>query len=295
MREKNEDGHYMSLRAGNHQEIARTCPFESEGALLGWWTPFAAAAFAVITPVTAPPVAPVVAPPPPVIVTTKPDPIVPPIKSYKSPAVAAAASGGGNCWKWLLPLLLLGLLFLLWRSCDGCNKTAEAPKVSVAPVPVAPVDTAKAVVATPPPPAPTCNCSAATDPVFRLGTSEPKSLHRLGTNPEFGNSHDLSPSGFYDKLSNRYKTNGVDKAFLDRMFKAMGYTGFADAKPELFTAVEIAPGTVGNIGYSTAHKTLYARLDTEGKDLLAFRIKAANGCDLHFMKTCGNHFFYCPK
>jgi uncharacterized protein YegP (UPF0339 family) len=322
IKSKDDGGHYMSLRAGNKPEIARTCHFESEGAMMGWWMPFSAAAFAApITvapvvetakpePVIVAPPAPAPAPPPPpppppapkpepvVVSTAKPTP--PPVTSYKDPeVVAAAGSSGGNWWKWLLPLLLLLGLFLLWRSCGGCNKP-EATKVSVAPPPPPPVaapDTAKAVVpAAAPAAAAVCNCNAATDPVFRLSNGTPKSLHRLGTNPEFGNSHDLSPAQFYDKLASQHRSNAVDKKFLDRMFKAMGYAdGFASAKPEMFTAVELPAGTVGNIGYSKAHKTLYARLDTEGKDLMAFRIKAANGCDLHFMKTCGNHFFFCEK
>jgi uncharacterized protein YegP (UPF0339 family) len=35
-------GWYMSLHAANSQEIGRTCHFESESALLGWWIPFSA-------------------------------------------------------------------------------------------------------------------------------------------------------------------------------------------------------------------------------------------------------------
>jgi len=297
---KDDDGHYMSLRAGNRQEIARTCHFESEGAMMGWWMPFSAAAFAaVVAPVVVekipePVVVVAPAPKPPVVISTaKPTP--PPVTSYKEPEVAAAAAGS-NWWKWLLPLLLLLGLLLLWRSCGGCNKSGVA-KTSVAPppAPVA-VDTVKAMAPPPTSPVAVCNCVAATDPVFRRNNGTPKSLSRLGTNPEFGDSHGLSPEQFYNKLATRHSDNRVDKQFLDRMFKAMGYAdGFAAAKPAMFSAVELPAGTVGNIGYSEAHKTLYARLDTQGKDLLAFRIKAANGCDLHFMKTCGNHFFFCEK
>jgi hypothetical protein len=228
-------------------------------------------------------------------------PVVPPVMPQASFNEAAAGGGGGNWWKWLLPLLLLGLLFLLWKSCGGCNKPvppAPAPTSSVTPPPA--LDTAKKAEVPALPPAPkeaTCDCNNSTDPVFDLsGKGTPKSLTRLGTNPEFGDSHGLSPEEFYTKLEKRSKASGTDKRFLDRMFKAMGYKdGFSAAKPEMFSAVELAPGTVGNIGYSKAHKTLYARLDTEGKDLKAFRIKSANGCDLHFMKTCGNHFFFCPN
>ena len=81
---------------------------------------------------------------------------------------------------------------------------------------------------------------------------------------------------------------------MDRVYKGMGYAnGWADAKAEQFSEANVAPGTVGNMGYSKLHKTACDRLDATGKDLLAFRIKSANGCDMHFMKTCGNHFFFC--
>jgi hypothetical protein len=76
----------------------------------------------------------------------------------------------------------------------------------------------------------------------------------------------------------------------------MGYkNGFADATADLFSSVTLTPGTVGYMGYSERHRTTYASLDTKGDDLKAFRIEAANGCTMHFMKTCGNHFYFCPK
>jgi uncharacterized protein YegP (UPF0339 family) len=310
--EKDEDGrYYMSLKAGNRQEIARTCPFGSEGALMGWWMPFAAGAFAwgradsdkaASAPAFAAAAAPAVLestpppPPPPVVVNTKTE-APPPITTYRD-ADAGAAAGGGDWWKWLLGLLLLaGLLWLLLRGCDGCGKTPPPPPPPPAAAP-APVDTAaKAATPPPPPPAPTCSCSGNADALFNLDASaSPKSLTRLGTNPEFGNSHGLSPEQFFQKLQSAAQKNGVDKRFLDRVYKGMGYPeGFAAAKASQFSAVEVSPGTVGNMGYSKAHKTVYARLDAQGQDLLAFRIKSANGCDMHFMKTCGNHFFYCPK
>ena len=74
----------------------------------------------------------------------------------------------------------------------------------------------------------------------------------------------------------------------------MGYASFAEATPELFTETQLERGTIGNIGFSENHKTLYGQLNvTSDRDLMAFRIQAANGCDIHFMKTCGNHFFFC--
>jgi len=120
-------------------------------------------------------------------------------------------------------------------------------------------------------------------------------LTRLGSNPEFGNSHGLSPEQFFEKIKVRYYTNEVDQKFLDRIFVSMGYdNGFEDAESWMFTNTEVASGTVGTMGYSKYHKSLFAILSpTSNLDLKAFRIQSANGCDMHFMKTCGNHFFFC--
>ena len=105
----------------------------------------------------------------------------------------------------------------------------------------------------------------------------------------------LTPAKLFNKLRDRSANSATDRRFLDGIFRAMGYTaGFADASADLFSEVTIENGTMGNMGYGPQHNTMYARLDVGSAfDLMAFRIKAANGCDLHFMKTCGNHFFYC--
>ncbi len=39
---KDDEGYFMSLHTDIGKEIARTCYFGSEGAMLGWWMPFAA-------------------------------------------------------------------------------------------------------------------------------------------------------------------------------------------------------------------------------------------------------------
>ena len=141
-----------------------------------------------------------------------------------------------------------------------------------------------------------CNCTTNTNPIFNIPNKTPKSLSKLGTNPEFGNSHALDARGFYEKLNRAYNSNARDKSFLDKLFRGMGYRSFADATPEMFYETILPYGVSGNIGYSKYHKTLYATLNVKTeKDLMAFGIKAMNGCDMHFMKTCGNHFFFCPK
>ena len=212
---------------------------------------------------------------------------------------ATAASSGGFKWWWLLPLLLLIPLFLWWKGCGGETTAVVAPPVEevVAEKPAPEPEPVKEVA---PPPAPNCgpNCGrGSSSPVFNLpSNSIPKSLTRLGTSPEFGNSHGMSPAQFFDKLKGAASANGRDKAFLDQVFKAMGYGGFSDATADMFSTVTLSPGTTGNMGFGgSKHRTIYATLNTSGRDLEAFKIKAANGCHLHFMKTCGNHFFFCPN
>lgn len=231
--------------------------------------------------------------PPPVVVA--PPPVVAAAAPLAAAPVAEAAAGGGFKWWWLLPLLLLPLMFLL---CNKCKKE-EAPIAVETPV----VDTVATVAETPVAPAPTtapaaCNCNESTNPIFNLSNpGTPKTLTRLGTMPEFGSLHGLTAQQVYDRMNDWYKTRPVTKQFLDGIFQAMGYAdGFKSASPELFTEVEVPSGTVGNMGYSESHKTAYDRLaPTNPRDLKAFRVKSANGCDIHFMKTCGNHFFFCPQ
>ncbi len=142
---------------------------------------------------------------------------------------------------------------------------------------------------------PACNCSGNTNMVFNIPVNQtPRVLKRLGTNPEFGNSHSLDARGFYNKLKTAHATSKRDREFLDGIFRGMGYSSFADAQDYMFSSVTLPRGVTGNLGYSKAHKTLYATIDpTLPRDLEAFRIQAANGCDIHFMKTCGNHMFFC--
>jgi hypothetical protein len=105
----------------------------------------------------------------------------------------------------------------------------------------------------------------------------------------------LSPEEFYNKIKKAYADNEVDKVFLDKIYKSMGYEGFKDAKADQFSAVVLPQGTSGKLGYSKAHKTGCYTLPDDEYHRKAFHIKSANGCDLHFMKTCGNHFFFCKK
>ncbi len=147
--------HYYALKAGNNQEIARSCYYKSEQAmgagfgLLGTAfaglaaTGVAAAASAdvpaapvVATPPeppkpkpapTPPPPKPKPAPPPPPAPKPTPTPTAPKAAPTPPPATSTASSGGGFNWKWLPLLLLPLLLFFLWPfDCSGPNSRMAA-------------------------------------------------------------------------------------------------------------------------------------------------------------------------
>ena len=310
------DQHFVVLKAANRREIARSCPTKDKAALFALF-PWLVAGFAGAFPWAAAGAGLVGAGAAATSVGAGAA-AVGAASSAGALAGSGAAGGGGaaaggalagrGIWGWL-PWLLAALLLaaLLWWLLKGCAKpaptgaaaadtTAIVGQSSTLATPVIISDSADrkepiAAVAT----ALVCDCAAQTDPVFNLNQGlTAKVVRKLGSNPEFGNSHGLTPTQFYDKISKKYGSNGVDKRFLDRIFKVMGYAnGFKDANAALFTDVVVPRGTVGNLGYNVLHKTQYSELQPENTE--AFRIKAANGCDLHFMKTCGNHFFYCPK
>ncbi len=149
-------GHYfVILKAGNHQEIGRSCPKKDEAGALALFGGLAGVgAAAVVPPVVVPPPPPEPEPepvaavvPPPVAPEPEPEPVavVDPV-----PAAAASSNGCMRFW-WLLPLLLL-LLLLLWLLMRGCGGettavvppvapevkeevAAETPKEEVAPAP----------------------------------------------------------------------------------------------------------------------------------------------------------------
>jgi uncharacterized protein YegP (UPF0339 family) len=299
----NEDM-YEEIRKGKYRirvlkdktgrEVGRSCLEKIAAAAA---IPLAGAAAAAATAV----VATAATPPPP---KPKPTPTPPP------PAAAPVSEkAGGFPWGWLLAGLL-GLALALWLlNQNGCFGGAVPPPPKMEETAVTPPPTPEAepepvpaepepesVPATPPPAV--CNCGEFSNGMFSgISTAKAKSLKRLGTMPEFGNSHSLDAAGFYNKLKDRYAISKTDQLFLDRLFKQMGYAnGFADATADLFSSVTLDRGTTGYMGYGKGHQTTYASLDVvKDDDTKAFRIEAANGCTMHFMKTCGNHFFFCPK
>ena len=290
-KDEDDDRWYYALRAGNNQEIARSCGYNSEGAMLASWGWFkkreeheaaAAAAAAALALKEKEEAAPVVVAAPIVTRSVEPEPEV---------VTVVKKEDDDSIWKWLLPLLALLLLGLLFMWFKGCGSENAAP-----PPPMPPK--AAAIPPVVPPARPACDCGANDFYVMDLSTDKAAvELTRLGTNPEFGYAHGFNGHKFLGVLRNRYATDAVHKKFLDDLFVAMGYAnGFADAEATMFSEVTIPNGKTGNMGYGAHHGTTYTTLNAASPDdLQAYRIEAANGCDVHFMKTCGNHFFFCPN
>jgi uncharacterized protein YegP (UPF0339 family)/outer membrane protein OmpA-like peptidoglycan-associated protein len=119
-----EDGvHYVILKAGNHQEIARSCPSDKKVGLAGFLPLLGLAGLGFAAAAVIPEVK--IAPQ----VVEVPKVEVPKVAqlAYAEPEIEAAA---GGLPKWLLPLLgLLLLAGLLWWLMKGCKK--EVPAVAV--------------------------------------------------------------------------------------------------------------------------------------------------------------------
>ena len=123
----------------------------------------------------------------------------------------------------------------------------------------------------------------------------PISVGRLGTFPQFGDSHGLTPTEFYNKLANRYAAKKYDQQYLDYLARQLGYAnGFSDMSASDFSNETLAQGTKGLLGYGEFHGVSYSALNVKSsRDLEAFRVRAANGMDVHFMKSCGNYMYVC--
>jgi uncharacterized protein YegP (UPF0339 family)/outer membrane protein OmpA-like peptidoglycan-associated protein len=130
-----EDGiHYVILKAGNHQEIARSCPSNSKVGLMGFLPLLGLAGLGFGAAAAIPEVK--IAPP--VVEVPKVAPF-----TYAEPEIEAAA---GGLPKWLLPLLgLLLLAGLIWWLMKGCNKEVPVAAVDTPEM----VDTTKTVIPAP--------------------------------------------------------------------------------------------------------------------------------------------------
>ena len=177
----------------------------------------------------------------------------------------------------------------------GCP-IKPAPKVTIAPEPKTPARTA---IAAPAPkiarPSVTGRiCAPSTNPLFNVSGTRPKTVTRLGTNVQFGNSLSLTPNAFFARLQNRYRTSATDKAFLDLLARSLGHGSFQNMDASMFTNDTLPNGTSGILGLGQQHAVQFSTLNvSDPTHLEAFKVQSANGTDIHFMKRCGNYMYVC--
>ena len=62
----------------------------------------------------------------------------------------------------------------------------------------------------------------------------------------------------------------------------------------MFSNDTLPYGTSGLLGFSSQHALQFSSLDvSDSTHLEAFKVRAANGNDVHFMKRCGNYMYVC--
>ena len=140
----------------------------------------------------------------------------------------------------------------------------------------------------------TCACATGSGNLFETdGAQRAVIVTRLGTNPEFGNARGLTAQGFYDRLNARYASSAYDREYLDYLARSIGYAGWTFMDASMFSEASVPSGVRAMLGYGEQHALQYSQLDLGVEDADSFRVRAANGCDVHFMKTCGNYAFVC--
>lgn len=133
-------------------------------------------------------------------------------------------------------------------------------------------------------------------PVFNVpADATAKKLARLGTYPQFGTLKNFSTTQeVYDYLKGVYRINrNGNAAELDKLWRAMGYSGFSDARftVDRMQQVTLPCGIKGMLG-NGAHQYIYSEI-CPGSDatLTAYTFSAISGCDVTIMETCGNAFY----
>ena len=179
---------------------------------------------------------------------------------------------------------------------DG-SLEVDAASCPIKPVAKAPVVKTPIVEAVVKPRAPSVAgriCGPSSQALFNVASSSPKSIPYLGSNPQFGNSLSLTPDGFYRKLSAAYQAGGSDRAFLNVLARSLGYGSFRDMDASMFSNDTLPRGTAGLLGFGSSHALQFSALDvTDPTHLEAFKVRSANGTDVHFMKRCGNYMYVC--
>ena len=137
-------------------------------------------------------------------------------------------------------------------------------------------------------------CGPDSNVLFDVPSYSPKTVAYLGSNPQYGNSHGLSAAQFHAKLQAAHRSGGMDQAFLNLMARSLGYTHFRDMSAANFSEETLPNGVKGLLGFSSSHVLQYSKIQAnDPQDLQAFRVRGANGIDVHIMKTCGNYMYVC--
>lgn len=123
----------------------------------------------------------------------------------------------------------------------------------------------------------------------------PKVITKLGTSPQFLPIRHLdNKDEVYAKMSKLSKDPKYKKE-IDAIFRSLGYTGTDDPRftKDKLTEAKVPFGAIGMLG-DGAHHYLYCLIAVPGHQYeKGWRVKAINGkCDAHFMRECGNAFFY---
>ena len=141
-----------------------------------------------------------------------------------------------------------------------------------------------------------CEC-AEKHPIYNIPQfGYARKVAQLGTQPQFGAfTNCTSVEEVYQQMQRTYLQNrNGNAAELDRLWRAMGYTGFRDSRfsPTQITQINYENGVIGMMG-ARGHTYIYASiLPNSTADVKAYRVKAQNSdCDIAFLDACGNAFF----
>lgn len=171
----------------------------------------------------------------------------------------------------------------------GTTITSPAPKLSVGNQTTTPTTTKMTA-----PSVAGRICGPSANVLFDVPTSSPKNVGYLGSNPQFGNSLTYTPDEFFRRLQVKYRTSARDKSFLDLLAKSLGHGSFENMDASMFSNDVLANGTSGLLGFGAQHALQYSTLNvTDETHLEAFKVRSANGTDVHFMKRCGNYMYVC--
>ena len=123
--------------------------------------------------------------------------------------------------------------------------------------------------------------------------STPQRVDNLLAFQEFGDARALTPAQFRRQLSARYDSDRFDRAYLNALYQALGFTaGFNDPNVPAFSNARIPTRTDGLLGYGGQHGIEHVRLrDMSDTDRDAFALTGPSGRTIYFLKRTGSYFY----